>query len=250
MKVAVCLKRVPDTTTRITVAADGKSIDASEIKQFIISPYDEFAIEEGILRKEAAGEGSVTVLTVGDDSAMEQLRKALGMGADDGILVKSEESLDPRRTAEALASVLRDRGDQLVLFGRQSVDGQNSQVGAQVAQLLGIPYVGDVVALELDGNSAKITREVEGGTMVLRGELPLALGCQKGLNEPRYPSLKGIMMAKKKPVETVEATCGDATIETVAVSPPPARPDGKIVGEGADAVPELVRLLREEAKVI
>ena len=249
MKVAVCLKRVPDTTARIRVGADGKSIDSSDI-QYVISPFDEFAIEEGILRKEAAGSGSVTVLTVGPDTSLESLRKALGMGADDGVLIRTDETLDSRSTAESLAAVLRERGDDLILFGRQSVDGQSSQVGAQTAQILGIPYVGDVVALEIEGDSAKITREVEGGHMVLRGKLPVALGTQKGLNEPRYPSLKGIMMAKKKPVETVEATHGAQTLETIALSPPPERPAGKIVGEGADAAPELVRLLREEAKVI
>jgi len=249
MKVAVCLKRVPDTTTKIEVGADGKSINPAGV-QYVISPYDEFAVEEGIRRKEAAGEGSVTIVTVGPAASTDVIRKALGMGADDAVLATNEESLDPRRTAEALAGVLRDRGDDLVLFGRTSVDGQSAQVGAQVAGLLGIPYVGDVVGLEIEGRSAKITREVEGGHVVLRGDLPLAIGCQKGLNEPRYPSLKGIMMAKKKPIETVEATCGDPTVETVSLAPPPARPDGRIVGEGVDAVPELVRLLREEAKIV
>ena len=249
MKVAVCLKRVPDTTTKIRIADDGQSIDRADV-QYIISPYDEFAIEEGILRKEAAGEGSVTLITVGDSTAVESLRKGLGMGADDAVHVTTEGTLDPRETAEALAAVLQERGDDLVLFGRQSVDGQSSQVGAQTAAILGIPYVGDVVGLELDGREATITREVEGGHVVLRGSLPIALGTQKGLNEPRYASLKGIMMAKKKPVETVEAQTGTKTLETVALSPPPERPEGKIVGEGADAVPELVRLLREEAKVI
>ncbi len=249
MKVAVCLKRVPDTTTRIRVGTDGKTIDPADV-QYVISPYDEFAIEEGIALKERLGEGSVTVVSAGADSTMESLRKALGMGADDGILVKTSGELDPRRTAEALALALKDRGDDLVLFGRQSVDGQSSQVGAQTAQLLGIPYVGDVVGLEIEGREAKITREVEGGHVVLRGSLPIAIGTQKGLNDPRYPSLKGIMMAKKKPVETIEASSTDATLETVALSPPPERPDGKIVGEGPDAAAELVRLLREEAKVL
>jgi len=141
MKVAVCLKRVPDTTTKIEVGADGKSINPAGV-QYVISPYDEFAVEEGIRRKEAAGEGSVTIVTVGPAASTDVIRKALGMGADDAVLATNEESLDPRRTAEALAGVLRDRGDDLVLFGRTSVDGQSAQVGAQVAGLLGIPYVG------------------------------------------------------------------------------------------------------------
>ncbi len=249
MKVAVCLKRVPDTTTRIRVGTDGKTIDPADV-QYVISPYDEFAIEEGIALIEKLGEGSVTVVSAGDDSTMESLRKALGMGADDGILVKTSGDLDPRRTAEALASALKDRGDDLVLFGRQSVDGQSSQVGAQTAHLLGIPYVGDVVGLEIEGQEAKITREVEGGHVVLRGSLPIAIGTQKGLNDPRYPSLKGIMMAKKKPIETIEANTTEPTLESLSLSPPPARPEGKIVGEGPDAAAELVRLLREEAKVL
>ena len=249
MKVAVCLKRVPDTTTRIRVGTDGKTIDPADV-QYVISPYDEFAIEEGIALIEKLGEGSVTVVSAGDDSTMESLRKALGMGADDGILVKTSGDLDPRRTAEALASALKDRGDDLVLFGRQSVDGQSSQVGAQTAHLLGIPYVGDVGGLEIEGQEAKITREVEGGHVVLRGSLPIAIGTQKGLNDPRYPSLKGIMMAKKKPIETIEANTTEPTLESLSLSPPPARPEGKIVGEGPDAAAELVRLLREEAKVL
>ncbi len=249
MKVAVCLKRVPDTASRIRIASDGKSIDTSDL-QFIISPYDEFAIEEGIRRREAGGEGSVTVVTVGAESALETLRKALGMGADDGILVRCDEDLGPRRTAEALAAVLRDRGYDLVLFGRQSADAQSTQVGAQTAQILGIPYVGDVVGLEIDGREARITREVEGGHEVLRGALPLALGAQKGLNEPRYPSLKGIMAAKKKPIETVEASPGEVRLETLGYSPPPERPAGRIIGEGPDAAAELVRVLREEAKIL
>lgn len=249
MKVAVCLKRVPDTAARIKIGADGKSIDPSDV-QFVISPYDEFAIEEGIRRKEAAGEGSVTVITVGPESSLETLRKALGMGADEGILVRTDEALDPRQTAEALAAVLRERGDDLVLFGRQSVDAQSAQVGAQTAQIIGLPYVADVVGLEIVDGEARITREVEGGHEVIRGALPVALGTQKGLNEPRYPSLKGIMMAKKKKVETVDAETGETRLETVALTPPPARPDGKIVGEGPEAAAELVRLLREEAKVI
>jgi electron transfer flavoprotein beta subunit len=249
MKVAVCIKRVPDTASRIRIAADGRGIDRSDL-QYIISPYDEFAIEEGIRRREAAGSGSVTVLTVGPEAALETLRKALGMGADDAILVRSDADLGPLRTAHALAAALRGREDDLVLFGRQSVDAQTSQVGAQTAHLLGLPYVGDVIALEIEGRTARITREVEGGHEILRGELPLAIGAQKGLNEPRYPSLKGIMAAKKKPVATVDAQTGPSQLEIAGYAPPPARPAGRIVGEGPAAAAELVRVLRDEAKVL
>lgn len=248
MEIAVCLKRVPDTATKIRVGADGKSIDPSDV-QYIISPYDEFAIEEAIRTKTEVG-GSITVVTVGPETAQKDLRQALAMGADSGVLVKTDAPLDPYQTAKCLAAALTDRKPDLLLFGRQSVDEGSGQVGPMTARLLGYPCITDVVKVELADGAVKVEREVEGGREVLSAKLPIALTTQKGLNEPRYASLKGIMQAKKKKIDEVEASPPDARLNTVSLNPPPPRPDGKIVGEGVEAVPELIRLLREEAKVL
>lgn len=249
MEIAVCLKRVPDTATKIRIGDDGKSIDTADV-QFIISPYDEFAIEEAIRTKTAIGEANITVLTVGSEAAQKDLRQALAMGADSGVLVKTQESLDAYQTAKCLAAALSDKKPSLVLFGRQSVDEGSGQVGPMTARLLGYPCITDVVKVELNGDTVQVEREFEGGREVISAQLPVALTTQKGLNEPRYASLKGIMQAKKKKIEEVEASVPEGRMTTVSMSPPPPRPDGKIVGEGVEAVGELVRLLREEAKVL
>ena len=249
MKIAVCIKRVPDTATRLNFAADGTSIDQSEV-QWIISPYDEFAIEEGLRLKEKAGEGTVTVITCGPASATKELRQALGMGADDAVHIQTEDDLDPIQIARCLSQVLESRGDDLVLFGRQSVDAQGSQVGALVASQLGRPFANSIASLEVDGTTVRIERDVDGCRETLEGSLPAVLGADKSLNEPRYPKLKDIMKAKKKPIETIEAQPGERAFETSAITPPPPRPEGRIVGEGPEAVEELIRLLREESKVI
>ncbi len=249
MKIAVCMKRVPDTATRLTFSADGKSIDTSEV-QWVISPYDEHAIEEALRLREKSGDGSVTVITVGPDSSTKELRQALGMGADDAVLATCDTPLDPIQTARSLAAILAERGDDIVLFGRQSVDAQGSQVGALVARILDRPFVNDICAIEVNDGQVRIERDVEGGREVVEGPLPVIVGADKGLNDPRYPKLKEIMMAKKKPIETVEPQPGDAALETISITPPPPRPEGRIVGEGPEAVEELIRALREEAKVI
>ncbi|MFQ5655899.1 MAG: electron transfer flavoprotein subunit beta/FixA family protein [Planctomycetota bacterium] len=251
MKIAVCLKRVPDTAAKIRVAADGKSIDETDL-QFVISPYDEYAVEEGIRLKERFGEASVTVITLGPDAAQQNIRQALAMGADNGILIQTPPgaSFDPYQTARNLAATLKERGDDLILFGRQSVDDQSGQVGPMTARLLGMPCVSEVTKLDIEDGRARIEREVEGGREILEASLPLAVGAQKGLNEPRYASLKGIMAAKKKPIEVVPAEEVERRLDIVSLDPPPGRPEGRIVGEGVEAVTELVRLLREEAKAI
>ena len=155
MKIAVCIKRVPDTATRLNFAADGTSLDQSEV-QWIISPYDEFAVEEGLRLKEKFGEGSVTVITCGPATATKELRQALGMGADDAVHIQTEEDLDPIQTARCLSQVLEGRGDDLVLFGRQSVDAQGSQMGALVARHLGRPFANNLAGLAIDGSTVRI----------------------------------------------------------------------------------------------
>ncbi len=249
MEVAVCLKRVPDTASKIRVGEDGKTIDTSDV-QYIVSPYDEFAIEEAIAIKERQGDTQVTVVTLGDTAAQKELRLALAMGADSGILIKSDSALDANQVARNLAAALEAKSCDLILFGRQSADDGSGQVGPMVARILGMPCVTDVVSVELLDGAVRVEREVEGAREVIESSLPVTLTAQKGLNTPRYASLKGIMQAKKKKIEEVEAQPFDARFPVKSLSPPPARPEGKIVGEGVDAVAELVRLLREEAKVL
>jgi electron transfer flavoprotein beta subunit len=249
MKIAVCLKRVPDTTTKIVIGADGKSIDENGVK-FVPNPFDEYAIEEGLKLKEAAGAGEVVVVSLGADSAQETLRTALAMGADRAILLQSSGSPDGLEVARAIAAELKGGGFDLILFGKLAVDDYNHQVGPMVGELLGLPTITSVAHLTISAGSVAADREIEGGIENVTCTLPAVLTCDKGLNTPRLPSLKGIMAAKKKPLEVKPVTLGAGTITSLGLSLPPERKAGRIVGEGADAVPELVRLLREEAKVI
>lgn len=245
----VCIKRVPDTEARIRIADDGRSIDPSGVK-FIMSPYDEFAVEAALRVREAAGTGEVTVVSVGDASAAETLRAALAMGADRAVLLKAEVPADGLVTAKILARELEGRDAPLVLFGVKAVDDDQQQVGAMVATLLGRPCATGVGEFELGDGSVTCHREVEGGIEVVELRLPAVITITKGKYEPRYASLKGIMAAKKKPLEEREVELPEARLRVERLEYPPERPAGRIVGEGPEAVPELVRLLREEAKVL
>ena len=253
MKIAVCIKRVPDSETRVKIAPDGKSIDEAGVK-FVLNPYDEFAVEEALRRKEQSGSGEVVVIALGPAAAQETIRTALAMGADRGILLQTQvPSPDGLETAKALAAELKDSGFDLILFGKMAIDDYNHQVGPMVAELLDLPCVTTVAHLELAGDRGTAEREIEGGVEVVGFPLPAVLTTDKGLNEPRYPALKGIMAAKKKPLDVKPAAAGSpgsGGLEIVALTLPPERQAGKIVGEGSAAVPELVRLLREEAKVL
>jgi len=249
MNSIVCIKRVPDSEARIRVAADGESIDPSGVK-FDMNEYDKYALEEALQRREAAGEGQVTVVTVGGDGARETLRQALAMGADEAVLLRAEVSLDGLPIARALADEIRNRPFDLLLFGKQAIDDDGMQVPAMVSELLGLPCATVVVSLEIDEGHVTARREIEGGHEVVEFDLPGVLAAQKGLNEPRYPSLKGIMAAKKKPLEEKDVGLVDGGLELVELCGPPARPEPEIVGEGAEAVPELVRRLRQEVKVL
>ncbi|MGH7567623.1 MAG: electron transfer flavoprotein subunit beta/FixA family protein [Gemmatimonadales bacterium] len=250
MKIAVCIKRVPDTETRVKVAADGKSLDEAGVK-FILNPYDEFAVEEALQRKEQAGAGEVVVVALGPAAAQETIRTALAMGADCGVLLQVDRlPADGLAVAQALAAELKTGGYDLILFGKMAIDDYNHQVGPMVAELLGLPCVTAVAHLELEAGKGVAEREVEGGIEVVEFPLPAVLSAYKGLNEPRYPALKGIMAAKKKPLEVKPVTLAAGAIEVLAMRPPPERKDGTIVGEGPGAVPALLQLLREEAKVL
>lgn len=249
MKIAVCLKRVPDTTAKIVVGGDGKSIDEAGVK-FVPNPYDEYALEAAIALKEKAGAGETVVISVGGDSSQETIRTALAMGIDRGVLLQSAGSADGLEVAKALAAEIGAGGYDLVLFGKLAVDDYNHQVGVMVGELLGLPVISAVSALTVENGAVSAEREIEGGVEVLSCSLPAVVTADKGINTPRLPSLKGIMAAKKKPLESKPTTVGAGGLTLAGLSLPAERQAGRIVGEGPDAVPALVQLLRNEAKVI
>lgn len=249
MKIIVCVSHVPDTATRIKVGNDGKTIDPAGVT-FIINPYDEYAVEEALKMKEKIGGGEVIVITVGTESSKETIRKALAMGADSGVLLKDENRRDSIGIAKALADEIKNQGAQIVFMGKQSVDYDNSIVGQLTAELLDFNCVAVCVKLDIDNNKVVAEREIEGGREVVETSLPAVITCQKGLNEPRYASLKGIMAAKKKNIEEKPASAYTPTSEVVSMHLPAGKQPGRIIGSDVSAVPELVRLLKEEAKVI
>ncbi|MGQ0816273.1 MAG: electron transfer flavoprotein subunit beta/FixA family protein [Gemmatimonadota bacterium] len=249
MKIVVCIKRVPDTEARIQIADDKTSIDPAGIK-YIISPYDEFALEAALRLKEAKGEGEVVAITVGDAASAEQLRAALAMGADRAILLRGQPTLDGSATAKALAAEIKSSAPDLVLTGMKAVDDDQQQVGTMLGEFTGMPVVSVVAEFELEDGKAVAHREVEGGVEIVEVPLPAVITMTKGKHEPRYPSLKGIMAAKKKPLEEKDAQLAASRVTVREITNPPERPAGKVVGKGVDAVAELVRLLREEAKVL
>ncbi|OGU33458.1 MAG: electron transfer flavoprotein subunit beta [Ignavibacteria bacterium GWB2_35_6b] len=249
MKIAVCVSHVPDTAAKVNVGSDGKTIDPNGVT-YIVNPYDEFAIEEALKFKEANSEGEVVVLSVGTDANKETIRKALAMGADSAVLLKDDNYRDSFSVAKALSEEIKSMYAKLVFCGKQSVDYDNSIVGQLTSELLGYNCVSVVVSLKIEGDKVTAEREIEGGREVVETSLPVVITAQKGLNEPRYASLKGIMAAKKKTIEEKPASANNNKVEVVQMKKPAAKQPGKIIGTDASAVPELVRLLKEEAKVI
>lgn len=250
MKIAVCVSHVPDTATRIKIGADRKSIDPAGVT-YIINPYDEFAVEEALKTKEKIGGDSlVYAISVGSDTNKETIRKALAMGVDEGILLKDDSSRDSFGVAKALAEEIKFLGCELVFCGKQSVDYDNSITGQILSEMLGYNSVPVVVDFKLDGKKITAEREIEGGKEVVETELPAVITTQKGLNEPRYASLKGIMAAKKKVIAEKPAVASDNFTEVLDMNLPPSKQPGRILGTDSSAVAELVKLLREEAKVI
>lgn len=257
MNIYVLLKRTFDTEEKIVIENGQINEDGVE---FIINPYDEYAVEEAIKVRDEHG-GEVTVVTVGNEEAEKQLRTALAMGADKAVLINIEDDVENRdqyTTAKVLAAYLKDKDPDLILAGNVAIDGGSGQVGPRVAELLGIPHVTTITSLSIDGRNVSVVRDVEGDEEKIETELPLLVTAQQGLNEPRYPSLPGIMKAKKKPLEELELDDLDldeeeveAKTKTIEVYLPPEKAAGKILqGELADQVKELVSLLRNEAKVI
>jgi electron transfer flavoprotein beta subunit len=259
MKILVLIKQVPDTATQVKIGADSKSIDTAGIT-WIISPYDEFAVEEALRIKEKRGQGEVVAVSVGPDRVKEALRSALAMGADRAVHVKDPafDAADTLMTARALAAVVTQEGPALVLCGRQAIDDDMGAVTAQLAELLGWPSLYWIMeeTIAADGKMVRVGRQVEGGLELFDVPLPCVLAAQKGLNEPRYPTLKGIMGAKKKEIKEVKADAlgikpEAPQLSVVKLEALPARPPGRIIpGEVKEAVSELVRSLREEAKAI
>jgi electron transfer flavoprotein beta subunit len=251
MKIGVCVKRVPDTETRVKVGPDGKHIDETGV-QWVVNPYDEIAVEQALQIKEAQGEGEVVVVSLGPAGTTEPvMRKALAMGADRGIFIKEgQQDRDRLSTAGELAKVIKDEQFDLVFCGRQAVDDDSCQVGPMLGQLLGWPAVSDISKFQIEGSTVTVHKEVEGGEEKVEVELPALLTCQKGLVEPRLPALKGIMAAKKKPLDTREAEAAEPLVTILKMDYPPSRPPGKVVGEGKEAVPTLIESLKNEAKVL
>lgn len=257
MNIYVLLKRTFDTEEKISI--NNGAID-EQGAEFIVNPYDEYAIEEAILLKDQHG-GNVTVITIGNEEAEKELRTALAMGCDQAVLINTEDDLeesDPFTTSKILAQYFQEHEFDLILGGNVSVDKSSGQVGPRLAELLDIPYITTITKIDVDGKTAVIERDVEGDSETIETSLPLLVTAQQGLNEPRYPSLPGIMKAKKKPLEELELD--DLDLEEDDVAPksktievylPAKKEEGKILeGELESQVKKLLNLLRTEAKVI
>ncbi len=249
LSIFVCIRRVPDTASRIKIAADGKSIDSSDM-EFVINPYEEYALEQAVQLKEKHG-GTVTLVTLAPEKATPVILKALALGADNAVHLKAENvPEDPSVVARTLAAELKQHKFDILLFGKKGVDDDNQQVGPMVSELLQVPGITQIVKLEVAGGKATAQREVEGGVLIVETSLPAAFTAEKDLTNPRYASLRELVAARKKPIETKTVEPQPSSLEIVAIQPPPPRPPGKIIGKGIEAVPVLVRLLHEEAKVI
>ncbi len=263
MNIVVLLKQVPDTETKIRIGGDGKSIDAADIK-WIMNPYDEYAVEAALRLQDSVG-AKVTILSMGPQRAVESIRTALAMGADQGVLVDdpAAEGSDALGKAKVLAAALRSLDFDLVFCGHRAVDDDENQVGIMVAELMGIAHLGLAVSIEVGDGKVKIERPIEGARVTLEGTLPalVTFGGAHAVWNPRYASLPGIMKAKKKPLETKtiadlglssdDVGAQGAKVKVISMELPAERQPGrKLEGETADKAKELVRLLHEEAKVI
>jgi len=248
MKILVTLKQVPDTETKIKVAADGRSLDPADVK-WITSPYDEYALEEAIRIKERQG-AEVIALSVGGDAVKDVLKNALALGADSAVLLKGEGQRDAFAVAQMIAAYAKDKGFNLILCGNMGIGGDNAAMGPMLAELLDVAQANVVVKLELGEGTFRAEREIEGGSEIVEGSLPAVISAQKGLNEPRYASLKGIMAAKKKIIEEIEAAPVTAGAQISALTLPPQRPAGrKLEGDPAAQANSLLQALKDEAKV-
>ena len=250
MKIAVCIKRVPDMDVRFKLAASGTAVDEAGLK-YDMSDFDGYAAEVALQINEKGGGGEITVICLGPGTVQETLRKALSLGIDKAVHLQCDAvPFDAWAIAQALAAHLKDGGYDLILFGRMSIDSSNQSVGPMVAGLLDLPCVTAASKLDVSSGTGKAQRELEGASETVEFPLPAVVTIDEGVARPRYPSLKGIMAAKKKPLEVKPAQLGAISVTVTTMELPPERNAGRIIGEGPDAVPELIRLLQTEAKVL
>ncbi|MBB4079279.1 electron transfer flavoprotein beta subunit [Lewinella aquimaris] len=247
MKLLVCVSKTPETTTKIQLTADGTEIDTAGV-QYIMNPYDEwYALVRALELKEAAG-GTVTILNVGPADNDSVIRKGLAIGADDAVRIDVSEEKDSLYTARQIAEYAKSEQYDLLFFGKETISYNGSEVGAMVAEFLDLPYVGEASHLEIDGTKATVTRDIEGGEEVIEVQTPLAVSAAKGMAEQRIPNMRGIMMAKRKPLTVVAPVDYPDTTRIAEYEKPEEKGSVKLIDP--DNMEELVRLLHEEAKVI
>ncbi len=250
MKIAVCIKRTPDSESRFRIAASSASIDETGLK-FDIDDFASYAVEVALQLNEKQGPGETVAYAVGPDAVQETLRKAMSMGVDRAVQLKTDAvPYDGLAVAKALAAELKSGGYDLILFGKHAFDTSAGIVGTATAELLGVSCVTAATKLDIANGRGTARRELEGVAEIVEFPLPAVVTIDEGIARPRYPSLKGIMSAKKKPLETRPAQLGNVRVTVKSMALPPDRPPGRIIGEGTAAVPELVRLLQTEAKVL
>jgi len=250
VKIAVCIKRTPDSESRFRIASSGIAIDEAGLK-FDIDDFAGYAVEAALQINEKGGGGETVIVAVGPDSVQESLRKAMSMGADRAVQLKADSvPADGLAVAKALAAELKDGGYDLILFGKHAFDTSAGVVGTATAELLGLPCVTAVSQLDVANGRGSARRELEGAAELVEFPLPAVVTIDEGVARPRYPSLKGIMAAKKKPLEVKQAQIPQPQVTVRKLELPPERKAGRIIGEGAAAVPELVTLLQTEAKVL
>lgn len=254
MKILVLIKKVPDTGIPLKVKEDGSDIVRDQTLTFVTNPYDEYALEEALRIREKVGEAEIIALSLGDEGAKDQLRNALALGADKAVLLihPNYEWLDGLTTAKVIYEHVKNLNPDIILTGKMSVDTELSQVPYYLSELMGIPIASYIVKFELLDGRARVSRETDYGLDSWEVPLPAIFTCEKGLNEPRLATLKGIMTAKKKPIEEIQISeIGSLNVEKVKLVPPPEKAPGKIIDlPFPENVKELVRLLREEAKVL
>ncbi len=249
MEILVLVKHVPASDAAIKVAADGQNIETAGLS-YVLNPYDEYAVEEALKTKEAKG-GTVTVMTLGGAETVKTLRHCLALGADKAVRIGTEGShLDGLATSTILANKIQELNPEIVFCGKQAIDNDDSQVGPRIAAKLGWACLTEASTFALTDAGFSGERDIEGGKESVEGTLPAVITCDKGLNEPRYANMKGIMMAKKKPLEEVDAAAIEPKVELVKLAPPPPRPEPTVLGEGPDAIPALIEKLKNEVKVL
>lgn len=245
MKILVCISHVPDTTSRINFTDNNTKFDTTGV-QFIIGPYDDYALARAIELKEGLG-ATVHVINVGLADTEPTLRKALAIGADEAVRVNAEPT-DSFFVASQIAAQSKAGNYDLILMGRESIDYNSGVVHGIVGELLGLPSVSPVMKLDIEGNKAKLAREIEGGKEYLEVNLPFVAGCQEPIAEWKIPNMRGIMSARTKPLKVVEPVAGDGGVKLSKFELPP--PKGAVKMIPADNVSELVNLLKNEAKVL